>query len=381
MKKLLVILTLTLVSLFGLSTGAFAQLPIASTCSTAVGRIPCDAIQTANNCVPFDFETNGVWWCQTAGKTPYSNRAVFSICNCPDTAVNFKAPNRIGIRMTILVNDKSQAQVSTPLGAYWADPTATNVHFGKYVTIDEACDDLAYLDSFGEGHYYKSSNNLTATGYATPIGGLTCAVADANRATVYVTDRQFGYTITLADETAGVARWAVDIPLIRVDTTILHSGETIKVKVEFLLQTGGGICTDCPPICEDTITVAKVCCGENSACFFPYFTSTTGVTPEQPYWNGIAIVNKGGSAGTATLNVFQQDGARGTFTTDVIEPGSMFVAALENIDFASTVGTLGGLPVFIDVTSTFGAIDGFAMMSNSDNGDSMGYLCRQPLFN
>ena len=128
---------------------------------------------------------------------------------------------------------------------------------------------------------------------------------------------------------------------------------------------------------SDLIIVAKVCCGENSACFFPYFTSTTGVTPEQPYWNGIAIVNKGGSSGTATLSVFQQDGVKGTFTTPVVAPGSMFVAALENIDFTATGGTLGGLPVFIDVTSTFGQIDGFAMMSNSDNGDSMGYLCRQ----
>ncbi len=375
MKKLLVILTL--VSLVGLSTGAFAQvLPVASTCNTAVGRIPCEAVQSVNNCIPFDFETSGAWWCDT-GKTTYSNQAVFSICNCPDTAVNFKAPNKIGVRMTILVNDKSQAEQASPLGAYWADPTATNIFFGKYVTIDEACAGTAYTDSFGPGHYYHSTNDLTSEGYRTPINGTVCAVGTANQATVYVTDRQYGYQITTTDEQNGVARWAINIPLIRVDTTILHSGETIKVKVEFLLQSGGGICTDCPPICEGIITVAKVCCGEQSACFFPYFTSTTTVTAEQPFWNGIAIVNKGGAAGTATLQVYQQDGARGTFTTPVIEPGSMFVAALENIDFTSTVGTLGGLPVFIDVSSTFGAIDGFAMMSNSDNGDSMGYLCRQ----
>ncbi|MHB9098556.1 MAG: hypothetical protein ACYC5X_12130 [Syntrophales bacterium] len=374
MKKLLVILTLTLVSLFALSTGAFAQLPVASTCSTAVGRVPCAGVQTSDNCQPFDFETEGTWWCANKG---YSNRAIFSICNCPETAVNFKSPNKIGIRMTILVNDKSQAQVATPLGAYWADSTATNIFFGKYATLAEACPTGTYDMSFGEGHYYHSSNNLTPTGYSTPIGGTTCAVGTANQATVYVTDRAYGYEITPADEAAGVARWAVNIPLIRVDSTVLHSGETIKVKVEFLLQTGGGICTDCPPICEDTITVAKVCCGESTACYFPYFTSTTGVTAEQPYWNGIAIVNKGGSAGTATLTVYQKDGVTGTFTTPVIEPGSMFVEALENIGFTATGGTLGGIPVSIDVTSTFGQIDGFAMMSNSDNGDSMGYLCRQ----
>ncbi len=376
MKKLLVILTLVMVSLF-VSTGAFAQvLPVASTCSAAVNRVPCvQEGQTAGVCNPFDFETDGIWWCPEL-KT-YSNRAIFSICNCPDTAVNFAAPNKIGIRMTILVNDKSQAETTTALGAYWADPAATNIFFGKYVTIDQACADTAFLDSFGPGRYYHSTNDLTPTGTSTPRIDTACAVSLANQATVYVTNRDAGYEITVADENAGVARWAVNIPLIRVDPAVLHNGEVIKVKVEFLLQSGGGICADCPPICEGIITVAKVCCGDVSLCFFPYFTSTGPVTDAQPFWNGIAIINKGGTAGTATLSVFQQDGARGTFTTPEIAAGSMFVAALENIEFTSTVGTLGGLPVSIDVTSTFGAIDGFAMMSNSDNGDSMGYLCRQ----
>lgn len=371
MKKLLVILTL--VSFVGLSTGAFAQvLPVASTCSTAVGRVDCTQVgQFGGTCNPFDFET-GTGYCPEKN---YSNRAVFSICNCPDTAINFKAPNKIGVRMTILVNDKSQAEVSSPLGAYWADPNYTSIRFGKYVTLDQACADGSYLDSFGPGRYYKSTNDLTPTGTAIPRIDSVCPVNNPNRATVYVTDRSAGYEITLADETAGVARWAIDIPLIRIDPAILHNGETIKVKVEFLLQSGGGICTDCPPICEGIITVAKVCCGENSTCFFPYFTSTTAATPDNPYWNGIAIVNKSGTTGTATLKVYQQDGATGEKTV-TIEPGSMFVAALENVDFESTKGTLGGLPVYIDVTTTFGAMDGFAMMSNSDTGDSMGYLCR-----
>jgi len=53
----------------------------------------------------------------------------------------------------------------------------------------------------------------------------------------------------------------------------------------------------------------------------------------------------------------------------------MYVAALENIGFTGT--GLGDMPVYIKVTSTFGNIDGFAMIANSVSGESMGYLCRQ----
>lgn len=374
MKKIMVVL-LTLVSIVSFGAVAFAQLPVASTCNTTVGRVDCAPGQ-GGSCSPFDFET----WSGYCATPKGVQGAIFSICNCPDTATNFRAGQRIGVRMTILVNDKSAAEQTTPLGAYWADPAATNtgiIEFGKFVTIDQACNG-GYGFSFGTGHYYKSTLDLTPTGYANTAAGTTCAVAAANRATVYVTDRSAGYLITTQDEVDGVARWRVNIPPIRIDPNVLHNGETIKVKVEFLLQTGGGICTDCPPICEGTIIVARVCCADTvGGCFFPYFTATSAVTPEQPYWNGIAIINKGTTAGVATLNFYQQDGATGTFTTPSIPGGSMFVSALENIDIQTTSGTLGGLPVYVSVTSNFSAIDGFAMMSNSDTGDSMGYLCRQ----
>jgi hypothetical protein len=249
MKKLLVILTL--VSLFCLSTGAFVQgaVPIITTCSnTEDGKVPCDLPgQTGGICAPFDFQTGG-GYCPL-GKSSYSNKAVFSICNCPNTQTNFRAGSKIGVRMTILVNDLSGQR-----GAYWASSDYI-ARFGAYLTTLEACSGTAF-NSFGTGHFYKTTD-LTPAGYIIPYTGSACDVPTNQEATVYVTDSSQGYEIT--DEAMG-ARWYIKMPPIRIDPSHLHNGETIKVKVEFLLQSGGGICPDCPSVCADTVTVATVCC-------------------------------------------------------------------------------------------------------------------------
>lgn len=376
MKKLLVLLTL-FVSVFCFSTGAFAQvvlLPVASTCSATVPRLDCSLPGQNGVCHAFDFETglNELGSQEICDTKSYSNKAIFAICNCPDTATNFKAGSKIGVRMTILVNDQPGQR-----GAYWSLPSNEYVNFGKATTKDLAC--LATLtDSFGMGHYYKSPVDLTK-----PIplyGGTACDVPTVNEATVYVTDRTAGYTITLDDEINALNYWQIDIPFIRIDRTILHNGETIKVKVEFLNQdVGRGICSDCPPICEGTITVAKVCCDESSTCFFPYFTSISAPDDAtgQFYWNGISIINNSGVAGVATFTAHEQGGGIGTFETPLIQPGSMFVTTLDQIQWTGTL--LGGLrPIFIDVTTNMSMIDGFAMMADSSTGESMGYLCRKP---
>lgn len=306
MKNLLVLITL-MVGVFGVGTGVFAQLPTVYTCSNTVERVPCDLPGQAGTCAPFDFQT-GDNYCSWE-KSSYANKAVFSICNCPDTQTNFKAPNKIGVRLTILVNDLPGQR-----GAYWA--SSDNIlHFGAYGTNDQACAGTAFY-SFGSGHFYKTTD-LTPTGYITPYTGPACDVPTNGEATVYVTDGSQGYGITSQDEGNGLARWYVAIPPIRIDPSILHNGETIKVKVEFLLQSGGGICTDCPSVCEGTVTVAEVCC--------PYTLTVASFNPSR----GVSITvnpsdNSGQGSGTTPFTRTYNNNTSVTLTAPPTANGSSF---------------------------------------------------------
>jgi hypothetical protein len=192
-----------------------------------------------------------------------------------------------------------------------------------------------------------------------------------------VTDPDAGYTITAYDQLTKLSYWLIDIPPIRISSSVLHNCEVISVKIETLDQSSGGICRDCNATCECIIDVAKVCCETPTmgSCLFPYFASLTEPTATQPWWNGIAIVNTGSTAGTATLTAHQQDGATGTYTTPSIPAGSIFVRTLDSIAFEGS--GLGDLPVWINVVTTFSLMDGFALMADSDTGESMGYLCRK----
>ncbi|MHB8910683.1 MAG: hypothetical protein ACYDAA_17555 [Syntrophales bacterium] len=376
MKKLVVLLIVA-VGLLGLSTGAFAQaLDVCNSCKggTTLGTIACVGEQST--CVPaiFNYQTrsgySGVTSPYTMDATPY--RAIFNVCNCTNAGTTFVTGHRIGIRMTILVNGTA----TDTQGAYWADSAATTVDFRAFAQPADTCVVGAWtatsVKTFGLGSYYKADGTTAAT----PTSASPCATAADNRAVIYQTNADQGYTIQATDETLKLSRWWINIPNIRVDPATLHNGEVIAVKIETLDQSTGGICALCVATCECTIEVAKVCPqGGASSCLFPYFTSTTAANGTQPYWNGIAIVNTGSTAGTATLKVYQKDGSTGTFTTPSIPAKSMYVAALENVGFTGT--GLGDQPLYINVTSTFGSIDGFAMIANTETGESMGYLCRK----
>ena len=381
MKKLLVLLTLA-VALFGFSAGAFAQaLDVCSTCGhkCALGVVACpQAGQSAAVCEPFDFET-GAGYSSGRGTYPtdYCN-AVFSICNCLNAGTTFVAGHRIGIRMTILVNGQAGQ-----LGAYWSAPSSANVEFAMYATSTEACTTPVYTQSFGPGKFFKTNSSGVATTEVTSLAsGSTCTVGTANQATQIITNVEAGYTITLADETNKLSRWRINIPWIRIDPAVLKNGEKISVKIETLDQATGGICADCVATCECIVDVALVCSDliSGSECLFPYFTSTTAPNDGQPWWNGIAITNTSAYPGTATLSVHQSDGTTttktGTYTTPTIPAGGIFVRALEAISFTGT--GLGDVPAWIQVTTTFPTMDGFAIIADTSTGESMGYLCRKP---
>jgi len=388
MKRLLVLLTLV-VGLLGFSAGAFAQIgiPICNSCDKSpLGTLNCPTGAQGSDCIdyPFNYQTregyNGTA-SYTLANTPY--RAIFNICNCEvpvptdPSSAPFSEGKRIGIRLTMLVNGVA----GDNLGAYWADTAAaTNIEFGTYAESSETCTDTAYLSlgtggltdrHFGPGKYYLADG---VTEVAATYLGTACVVPAANRAVVVNTNVDSGYLITGDDVLNKLSRWWIILPEMRVDPSVVKANDVISVRIETLDQASGGICATCRATCVCVIDVAIMCPQgpSSSACIFPYFTSTTA---GGDYWNGIAIVNTGSSAGNATLTVYQQDGATGTFTTPSIAGHGMYVAALENIGFTGT--GLGDMPIYISVSSNFSSLDGFAMIANPASGESMGYLCRK----
>jgi len=348
MKKLLVLLTVA-VGLFGFSTGAFAAGldDVCIPCTKCpLGQIGCPqpGQGTTPTCGYFDFETGYGYVSGTRGGTQENCKAVFSICNCLTAATSFVAGHRIGVRMTILVDGRAGQN-----GAYWSQPASANIEFRKLATQEAACAATSYGSFFGPGKFFKTdSNGISTTEVTTLASGSTCTVPTANQATQIITDPVNGYTITLQDETDNVSRWLINIPEMRIDTSVLHNCEVISVKIEMLDQNTGGICAECSAVCECIIQVAKVCCADpsSSTCLFPYFTSTTAPNDAQPWWNGIAIINTGSSDGTATLLVTQTDGVKGSITVPV-KAGAIYVEMLKDIDFTAAGGTLGDLPVWI----------------------------------
>ena len=326
MKRLLVLLTLV-VGLLGFSAGAFAQvgIPICNSCDKSpLGTLNCPTGAQGSDCTdsPFNYQTRDGYnetARYTLANTPY--RAIFNICNCETAATSFVEGNRIGIRLTLLVNGVA----GDNLGAYWADTAAaTNIEFGSYAESSETCTDTAYLSlgtggltdrHFGPGKYYKADG---VTEVAATYLGTACVVPAANRAVVVNTNVDSGYLITADDVLNKLSRWWIILPEMRVDPSVVKANDVISVRIETLDQASGGICATCRATCVCVIEVAKMCPKApltiNNSCLFPYFTSATAANPAMgnPFWNGIAIVNTGSAAGNATLTVYQQDGTTGT---------------------------------------------------------------------
>jgi len=385
MKKILVLLAVAM-GIFAFSTGAFAAatadiVSCLSCDKCTLGVLPCpnETVQggPTPTCGYFDYDAaDGQGYGYYSGRTSLSNcRAIFPICDCEDTATIFTQGHTIGVRMTIMVNGAYGQK-----GAYWSQPGDADIEFGKYKSKSLACSTAGYGSNFGPGTWWKTdSTGASTTQVNTLAGNPTCDVAAGNQATLLVTDVTAGATISVADEVNKRSYWKIDVPPIRIDPSVLHNCEIISVKIELLDQSTGGICADCVAVCECIIDVAKVCCpstGGSASCLYPYFSSTTEANDAQPFWNGIVVVNTSSVAGSATLTVYQQDQKVGTYTISEIKANSMFVQALENIGFSGS--GLGDKPVYINVTTTFPSMDGFAIIANTATGESMGYLCRKP---
>jgi len=373
MKKLLALLTL-MVAFFGFTAGAFSAVgdPVCVTCKGSLRNIPCPTAsgQATASCKSFDYDdaTGGLsnvaigttGYCTILG-TAENYRAIFSICNCTNAAT-FIPGLKVAIKMTILVN-----AVAGERGAYWSQRVGefpATIKFMDSPTAAGACA-IAVANqtkSFGPATIYYLSDGTTVS-VPDVTGG--CAVAASGRTTILTNGVGIGYNIVATDG----PYWWIDIPPIRVDSTVVASGAIITVRIELFDATAVlPICPSCiTPLCACDIQVAQMCCSTatSTTLSFPYFTSlTTG-----SYWNGISISNPTTAAGSCVLTARAKNGTVGTSTV-AVPATSMFVDFLENLTWAGT--GLGGSPVYITAVCNYGGAFGFAMMANGTH-DSMGY--------
>ena len=374
MKRLLVLLTI-MVAIFGFTAGAFAVYPdpVCVNCKGDIRNIDCTTAtgQVAGTCGEFDYDTpfwlpgatTGKGYCVASSMSAPSNyRAIFQICNCLQ-APKFVKDQKVAVKMTILVDKHDGAgKIAGANGAYWSGITATPLMNFNPTAVDAAaaCKLTAFTSNFGAPSFFLSD----ATTPGTPLAGAGCTFAAANKTTIITTPAS-----AIALNGSEGPAWWIDIPPIRIDPAVLHNGETISVKIELYDWSVVPICPACVvTLCDCTIDVALVCCSKTTATtlVFPYFTSLTAGY----WWNGIAISNPTGAAGTCTLTAQQMNGKVGTATV-AVPANSMFVSWLETMTFAGT--GLGASACYITASCNYGGAFGFAMMATDDH-DSMGYL-------
>jgi len=367
MKRLLVLLTVMVAVLF-FTAGAFAQ-TVCTSCKGTLREIPCPvgAVQgAACTLSEFDYDINSFppallvpdGYCSTAVGTAGVNnyRAIFHICDCPDPTV-FTAGLNLQVRYEILVNGLSGAN-----GAYWSGtaPPAT-LNFNTAASTTLACGLAAQPLTFGAyvgGSFFQSDGATVAT----PLAGVACTVGAANRATIWLSNAATPYVVTGLEG----SYWWFDIPPIRISTNQIQAGDVISVQIRLIDVLGASICAECT-LCDCTIEVARVCCSgvaPTTMLTFNYFTSLAA----GDYWNGMAIANNTGTAGTCVLTARQLGGGACTATVTVPANG-LVVDLLENMTWT---GTVNGAPCFIIGNCDYAGAFGFGMMANGAH-DSMGY--------
>lgn len=271
---------------------------------------------------------------EEAGDSRRNCRFIADLCMCPE-ACELTVGTRIGIQMII----------RTP-GVYFADYRAREnwtINF-EIADSDEVLCDRDYmkpgrelLDSsgdrvgtvnesihdrlqdaplrirnFGPVTYYRTCNDTPCSDtmnyfetapiaqYPTeePLSGRNLdPVPDRNRVQVLQSNLATDYVINEDDIKLSACYVWLDIPPMRVDSTVATPGAEIKITVRFLFHKEDYICDDCSPpgVCECTKSVGKVCCEADDivdptqgCVFFPYVFQ--GMNAAMPIWqSGIAV--------------------------------------------------------------------------------------------
>lgn len=365
---------MTLTFVFGVAAMASAA---CFNCAGDAGNIArgCDSAQDPA-CSPFDFE-NPNDYCDT--KEP--NRALFKICDCiPEIFETIEAGDTIDISMEILV-DSGDGPDAGDNGVYWAEDVGTQgIALGTYNNQADACDADYQYGSYFSGPFKYLKQDGKVGGVET---GNICDIDDSDRVVKIVPDRALadeegtttGYEITDNDDYDDKATWAIDIPEMRVDNNKVNGGEKVWVKI-CLSRYTGGICEELPCCCE--IYIGELCCPEDTASGFnaivyPYFPPANTTV-----WNllGMTITNLDDAAANAVITMYESDGDVGTLTVNVGAKGiylNTLGALAADMEQTAGTGTLGDAKCYLVVEPLFNAT-GFAMIADTIDGASMGYL-------
>jgi len=375
----------------------FAGMASAQDCTTCLDPLDinrgCETIQDA--CYPFDYENQVFFPDENRNTiTPYCEgpegkadpRVVFPVCDCPfaDELIQGAV---VDVRLEILVNGETGAN-----GAYWAENVNDNsfefaegggIPMEAYASETLACeDDTPFQSAFvGEFRYRGYDEDGELTGMTPLVGNFNCDPDEEDRPTIIEpvlqqgTDNH-GYTITLADAENDRSQFAIDIPHIKFDPSMIDEGDVISVQICLTCAEDGevnvgSICGGCGCCCEFELGTI-LCCreGTSSSLTYPYVTAMNDAN----WWYGMVITNLSSFAGEAEVTIYETDGDTETVTVDV-DANSMFVAS--NVDLMDAFGEgIGDARAYFKVKTDFSA-DGFLFIGNDGKSEAMGYLPRQ----
>jgi hypothetical protein len=334
----------------------------------APGRILMGEAPEQQNatCTEFDYE-QGNGFCSPAPQ----NRFIIRRTDSPFSLTNFE------VTMTILVNGQSGDN-----GVYWYPE---NLYAEGYPELNEgdngvvatqaACDDPQAPDTA------LSTSFTLANGTDATFSGSSsnaCSIPSANRA-VKLTTEASDLGLVEGDDFI-----RFDMPSFIYDLSLVDADDVVSVVLELTIPP-------CTTVFTGSITIGTFDCesaeppAASYTLLYPYFTAIDAAVGV--YWDGIAITNLSAADGTFSARIYEMDGDKGTYTygtTDgderVVAGNSMFVSMLsallpDIVPDADNTGTLGDARCYIVVTTDFMA-DGFAMISDSVVGMSMGYLPR-----
>lgn len=314
------------------------------------GNIPMGTTtQSTATCLAFDYETIGT------NNNGYCTNHTATAPNKPAWILQSSQPFELTgyvVSAEILVNGAPGAR-----GVYWS---STQPRWDNYATAAEACN----TDTLGNAWApaYTKADGTTATPIA-PSTGACAGVAAGAKAVKWTTPVT---PLFVADDYF----LEIDLPPYNYNLAEVNAGDVVSVRVTLSKSTCGVVGTF--DLCMGTfIAECPKAPSGGASTSFPYFTS---LTDDPQWWNGIAIVNASGTAGTATLTAYEKDGSTATFVTPTIAANSMFVSLVNAIPWVGT--GLGGSPAYISVTSTFPTMLGFGMIASPATGESMGYLSK-----
>lgn len=300
--------------------------------------------QGSDTCDAFDNETS-------SGYCSFRDNRLILAATSPFDLAQYQ------ISLEILVNGAEGDN-----GVYWS---SEEIGSDGYNTSDEACD--APVSEMGLGAATYLLANGSAASPDAPHSD-DCDV-DAIARAVTVTSPESDLGLVSPNDYL----W-IDMPAFNYDLDEINEGDVVSVRVTLFK-------TPCGTVFTGVFEVGTFGCISTTTdtIYFPYFTEMSDTADD--YWDGIAITNLGGTTGSCDLTIYEQDGDVGAMTITGIAPRSMYVnllsAMLPSMTLSSSggSGTLGDSRCWIYITGDF-SMDGFAMISRPDTGESMGYIPR-----